>query len=219
MKLKIEYCADLGIAWGALNLYSLLEALAKLPEIEAELDIRPVELQPDLPPEGMEAREYFSQTYGADMVLVTQTREAMRDWARELNFDFRPDLRTRIYNGFDSLRLLRWALVQPGAQVQKVQQKLALAFVNLTYVQGGNTSDPAQLLHCVEELGLDVTWARQVLQSNAFADEVRDLEAEFRDQGVDMLPALYVNGKLVSQGSQTPQTFMTILRVAAGLVA
>ncbi|HEY4084167.1 MAG TPA: DsbA family protein [Burkholderiaceae bacterium] len=214
MKLKIDYVADLGSGWCALNLHSLREALAQLPEIDVELDIRPFEQHPDLPPDGVDIREYFIETYGADMALATQTRDAMREWARELDFDFRPDLRTRAYNSFDGHRLLRWALAQPGPQVQ---QDLALALFDLTFNRGGNVSDPAQLLQCVEALGLDVTWAGQVLKTDAFADDVHELEAAFREQGVDMLPALYVNGRLISQGSQTPSTYMTLLRVAACL--
>ncbi len=214
MKLKIDYVADLGSGWCALNLHSLREAIDQLPEIDVELDICPFEQYPDLPPEGVDIREHFAQTCGADVALATQTRAAMREWARELDFDFRPNLRTRAYNTFDGLRLLRWARAQPGAQVQ---QDLALALFDLTFNRGGNVSEPAQLLQCVEMLGLDVTWAGQVLRTDAFADEVHHLEAEFHEQGIDVVPALYANGNLISQGSQTPPAYMTLLRVAAGL--
>ncbi len=148
------------------------------------------------------------------MQLANTTREAMREWALELGVDYRPDLRTRAYKSYDGHRLLRWALTQAGEQVQL---RLALSLFDLSFKEGGDISDHAALLQRVEALGLDVASAREALAGDTFGDEVRFIEAEFREHAADMLPAVFIDKRLVSQGSQSPQTFATLLRVAAGL--
>ena len=214
MKLRIDYVADIGNGWCMLGLHALRAALVQLPDLETELEIRPFEQYPELPPGGTPLKELFARVFGADMALANATREAMREWATELGVDYRPDLRTRAYNSFDAHRLLRWALTQPGEQVQL---RLALSLFDLTFKEGGNASDHAALLQRVEALGLDVASAREALASGAFGDELRFIDAEFREHAADMLPAVFFDGRLVSQGSQSPQTFTTLLRVAGGL--
>ena len=213
MKLKLEFVTDLIDGWSALNLVALQQAIADLGALEVELELRPFELHADLPPEGVPVAEHIARTYGADMAAAMGTRDALGAWANELGFDgYKPELRQKYHNSFDGHRLLRWAWAMGGPAAQA---RLAQELQRLTLCEGGDVSCHGELLAKVEAAGLDVAMAKAVLQGPAFADEVCSIEREYRAQGLETIPALFVGGKLVCQGSQSSEVYTTLIRQAA----
>ncbi|HRO53404.1 MAG TPA: DsbA family protein, partial [Alicycliphilus sp.] len=67
----------------------------------------------------------------------------------------------------------------------------------------------------VARLGLDEARARAVLQSNEFADAVREQQAFYRGQGIDSVPAVIVNERHLIQGGQPVEVFEQALRQIA----
>ena len=213
--LKIDYVTDLNDGWGALNFVALQLAIADVGGIVVDLELRPYELYPDLPPEGLPMAEHFARNFGAADATAAKTREALRAWAAELDFDgYRPELRERAYSTFDGHRLLRWALSVGGSQAQ---QALAMALLRLTLCEGGDVSNRDALLVKADDLGLDVEAARTMLASDAYADEVKRIEGEYRAMGIDTLPVVLIEGKLVSHGSQSPEFYAHLIRQAAAV--
>ena len=213
MSLKVEYVCDLNDGWGALNFVALQLAIADVGGIVVDLELRPFELYPDLPPGGVPMAEHVARTFGAADSLAMKTRDALRAWAVELDFDgYRPELRERAYRTFDGHRLLRWTLAVGGSQAQ---QALAMTLLRLTLCEGGDVSNHEALLAKADDLGLDVEAARAVLAGDAYAAEVKSIEAEYRAMGIDTVPVLLIEGKLVSHGSQTPEFYAHLIRQAA----
>ena len=213
MSLKVDYVTDLNDGWGALNFVALQLAIADVGGIEVDLELRPYELYPDLPPEGIPMAEHLARNFGAVDSMALKTRDALRAWAHELDFEgYRPELRERAYSTFDGHRLLRWALATAGSQAQ---QALAMALLRLTLCEGGDVSDHEALLAKAEDLGLDVEAARAMLASDAYAGEIKRIEGEYRAMGIDTLPVLLISGKVVSHGSQSPEFYAHLIRQAA----
>ena len=92
----------------------------------------------------------------------------------------------------------------------------------LTAYQGRaeRIQDHAVLLAVVQEVGLDVGAARAVLDSEAYAEEVRTLERQYQQAGIRSVPAVIVNDQYLISGGQPAEVFEQSLRqIAAKLQA
>jgi predicted DsbA family dithiol-disulfide isomerase len=69
----------------------------------------------------------------------------------------------------------------------------------------------------VQQVGLDVERAQQVLGSDEFADEVREREQFFTQAGIHSVPAVIVNERHLISGGQPAEAYERALRqIAAG---
>jgi predicted DsbA family dithiol-disulfide isomerase len=116
--------------------------------------------------------------------------------------------RPRIWNTFDAHRLLHWAGLAPGDG----QSKLKHALLSAYHARAENPSDRHVLLHAVEEAGLDVERAREILASDEYAAEVRARERHWQQLGIHSVPAAIVDGRHLISGGQPPEVFEQALR-------
>jgi predicted DsbA family dithiol-disulfide isomerase len=65
------------------------------------------------------------------------------------------------------------------------------------------------------EAGLDREQARTVLESNAYADEVRQREYYWQRAGIRSVPAIVINERHLISGGQPPEVFEQALRQLA----
>ncbi|EJM71558.1 putative dithiol-disulfide isomerase involved in polyketide biosynthesis [Pseudomonas sp. GM50] len=54
-----------------------------------------------------------------------------------------------------------------------------------------------------------------MLESGAFAEEVRELEAFYRERGINSVPAMVLNGRHLVSGSQSVEYYEQMLRQMA----
>jgi len=62
------------------------------------------------------------------------------------------------------------------------------------------------------EVGLDAGGAQQVLQSDQYADEVREREQFFQRHGINSVPAVIINERHLISGGQPAAVFEQALR-------
>ncbi len=80
-----------------------------------------------------------------------------------------------------------------------------------------NPGDHELLLRVAANAGLDVERARELLESDEFADDVREREQFFQKAGIHAVPAVIVNERHLIQGGQPVEVFERALReIAAG---
>ena len=208
--LKIDFVSDVSCPWCAIGLASLETALGKLGgDVKAQVHFQPFELNPQMPPGGQDITEHLTQKYRTTREQQAAAREAIRERGAAVGFTFDMGLRGRIYNTFDAHRLLHWAEDQ-GRQ-QALKEKLFEAY----FTQGENPGAHDVLLRAAGEVGLDVDAARQVLASNAYADEVRQLEYYWQRAGIHSVPAIIINQRHLINGGQPPEVFEQALRQIA----
>jgi len=65
------------------------------------------------------------------------------------------------------------------------------------------------------EVGLDTTRAQQVLDSGEFADDVRQQERFYQQQGIHAVPAVIIDDRHLIQGGQPAEVFEQALRQIA----
>ncbi|PKG99837.1 DsbA family oxidoreductase [Paraglaciecola sp. MB-3u-78] len=205
--LKIDIVSDVSCPWCIIGYQALNQALANLaPDIQAEITWQPFELNPQMPKEGQEITEHITQKYGISEQQAEQNRAAIKERGLSVGYEFGNRGGGRIYNTFDAHRLLHWAH-ELGKQTE-----LKLALFDLYFQQNGNPSDHQQLLFVVESIGLDVTEATQILDSDKYTADVRKQQQHYQSAGVSSVPAVIVNDKHLISGGQPSEVFEKALK-------
>ena len=210
--MKIDFVSDVACPWCAIGLNALEQALARVaPDIQAQVHFQPFELNPKMAAEGQEIVEHLGQKYGIDAQQIAANTEAIRQRGASVGFTFGIGKRSRIYNTFNAHRLLHWA----GLQGEAAQRALKHSLLKAYFTDGQNPSDNAVLLAAASAAGLDVEAARQVLESDEFAAEVRQAEAFYQQQGIHSVPAVIINDRHLISGGQPAEVFEQALRQIA----
>jgi predicted DsbA family dithiol-disulfide isomerase len=71
------------------------------------------------------------------------------------------------------------------------------------------------LIDVATQAGLDLVRAREILESGLYADEVRERERFYGQQGIHAVPSVIVNDKYLIQGGQPVEVFEQALRKIA----
>ena len=102
---------------------------------------------------------------------------------------------------------------QPGAQ-----HRLKKALLEAYQGRGEVIEDHDVLLNIVQSLAMDVEAARAVLQSDTYAEEVRQKEHFYTSAGIHSVPAVIINDRHLISGGQPAQVFAQALREIAAQV-
>ncbi len=208
--MKIDFVSDVSCPWCLIGLKSLEKALQRLEgELQAELHFQPFELNPAMPAQGQDLGEHIAQKYGSTPEQMAQIRENIRARGAELGFEFRMDKRNRIYNTFDAHRLLHWA------ELEGRQLELKHALFKAYFTDGESPGDREVLVRTAVAAGLDAAEARRVLETDAYATDVREREEFYLDQGIHAVPAIIINDRHLIEGGQPPEVFEAALRQIA----
>ncbi|QOQ74216.1 DsbA family oxidoreductase [Pseudomonas poae] len=210
----IDFVSDVVCPWCALGATALEQAIANLAgEVKVELTFKPFELNPDMPAEGENAVAHMMRKYGRSAEEVASGKRMLMERGEAIGFTFDLEKRSHFYNTFDAHRLLFWAL-QQGRQIE-LKKTLLRGF----FTDGQNVSDHETLTRLAAEAGLEIEGARQVLGSAAYADEVRELEAFYREHGINSVPAMVLNGRQLVSGSQSVSDYEQMLREMSAAAA
>ncbi|OGB10257.1 MAG: disulfide bond formation protein DsbA [Burkholderiales bacterium RIFCSPHIGHO2_12_FULL_61_11] len=216
-QLKIDFVSDVSCPWCVIGLKALEQALARVgSDVTAELHFQPFELNPGMGVEGQEITEHITQKYGITPGQAQANRENIRLRGAELGFKFSMadepgGGRHHIYNTFDAHRLLHWAELQ-GAERQKALKE---ALFKAYFTDGQSPASHEVLARVAGEAGLDAQRAREILASDAYADEVREREQFYLTQGIHSVPAIIINDRHLISGGQPVEVFEQALRQIA----
>ncbi len=209
--MQIDIVSDVSCPWCALGVNALERALERtgVPE-DLEIRFQPFQLNPDMPAQGMALDTYLTQKVGIPAAQLEAASAMLRERGETVGFSFGP--REHIWNTFDAHRLIALA----GAEGPKgAQRKLKLALLRTYHGEGRNPSDPDILVALAAEAGLDPARARQVLESEACADEVREAEAKWRAMGVSGVPTMVIDGRRALTGAQPVEVLERLLSEGA----
>lgn len=213
-QLKIDFISDISCPWCVVGLRNMEAALANIGEdIEAYVRFEPFELNPDMPPEGMDRKSYFATKYRISPEEAKQRGGEIRARAEETGFTMNTGEGFRIYNTFDAHRLLEWAMEEGK------QRALKHALFEAYFTDGKNMGDHESLAAIAESVGLDGARAREILGGDDYAGHVRQSQSHQRGRGVQSVPTIIVNGEYVINGGQPPAIFEKAFRHIASEIA
>ena len=211
--LKIDFVSDIACPWCAVGLGALEQALEKLKgEVQAQLHFQPFELNPSMAPGGQDLSEHLTQKYGSTPEQQAQIRANISARGEEVGFKFNPGGRGRVYNTFNAHRLLHWAGVK-GPEGSQHALKHALLASYQGRAEAVESNDV--LLAVVASVGLDVAEAQNILSSDTYSQEVREIEQFYQQAGIHSVPAVIINDKHLISGGQPAAVFEQALRQIA----
>ncbi len=203
--MKIDFVSDIACPWCAVGLNSFEIALKRLGDsVPVELHFQPFELNPAMPPEGEDTVQHLSRKYGRSPAELAQAREGLRQRGAEVGFTFGD--RPRIWNTFNAHRLLHWA------GLEGKQRELKHALLVAYHTQAQNPGDTEVLVRVASEVGLDPARARTIVESDEYAEQVREAERHWQDLGIHAVPSVVIDERHLIQGGQPPEVFEQSLR-------
>ena len=193
---RIDVVSDAICPWcwiGKRHLGAALERLAGEGERFA-VRWRPFQLNPDMPPGGVERAAYRAAKFGsAERSAELDAQVAAAGAAAGLEFRF--DRQTRTPNTVDAHRLIRRA----GEVGAETQDAVVEALFRAYFQDGRDIGDAAMLAEVGSAAGLDGAIA--FLASGEGAAEVRAEDAGFRRLGISGVPTFALAGHVLFSGA------------------
>lgn len=210
--MHIDIVSDVVCPWCFIGKRRLERALAARPEIDVVIDWRPFQLNPDMPPEGMERGAYLAAKFGSPAHAQHIYGEIDRIGVQE-GIAFAFDRIERTPNTIDAHRLIRFA-GEEGCQDRFVELLFRRYFED-----GVDIADTARLIEVAAEAGLDANSVQTDLDSGRGLDAVRLEDLQARKMGVAGVPCFIFDGRYAVSGAQAPEVFIRVLESARQTVA
>jgi predicted DsbA family dithiol-disulfide isomerase len=203
--MRVDIWSDVVCPWCYVGKARFEKALSGFPHRdEVEVVYRSFELDPDWPKDLREtALTMLSRKYRmpAEQARAAEARIAGLAQAEGLGFD--PD--RPVGNTFDLHRV-----IQLG-RAKGMQQGLLTALNRAYFAQARPVFDPDVITEVAASAGLDSGAVTEVLDSEAYADAVRQDEREARELGITGVPFFVFDMALGVSGAQPTDTFISAL--------
>lgn len=174
-------------------------------EFEFEVNYLPFELNPSMPKEGKNQREYLTKKFGSDERYEELTAHVTSVAAKE-GIQFNYSRQQKSPNTRDAHRLI-WLAKQEGNQLA-VKEALMKAY----FENGVDLTQTENLISVVAQAGLDEAKARQLLMSDEGLVEVEYLEQLNQQRGISGVPFYIINNKYGVSGAQPSSSFVGIFK-------
>jgi predicted DsbA family dithiol-disulfide isomerase len=207
-KLTIDIWSDIACPWCYIGKRHLEQALDKFAhKDEVEVVWHSFELDPSAPRQRDSSQSYaerLAKKYGTQTAQAQQRLDHMVETAARDGLDFRFD-HIKSGNTFDAHRLIH--LGHDHDLQDAVKERLLRAYMT----EGAAIGDRDVLLRLATEAGLDETEAREVLDGDRYAAEVRDDEALARELGISGVPFFVFGGRFGVSGAQPADVLLGAL--------
>ena len=211
---SIDIVSDVVCPWCYLGKARLDQAIANVPDVLVTVNWRPYQLNPDLPPEGIDHKRHLAEKLGGQ-ATIDRAHDTLRELgnADGIAFDF--DAVKISPNTLDAHRLLRWAMIEG----QDVQSRVALALFKAYFEEGRNVGDRAVLLDVAEAAGMDRAVVTALFSAGADVDSVKEEIDMARDMGVTGVPCFIIDNKYAVMGAQSVDVLTNAFREIAAMKA
>ncbi|GGN35601.1 MULTISPECIES: DsbA family oxidoreductase [Marinomonas] len=204
--LDIQFISDVMCPWCVVGLGNLNQALEQLSDtVDATVTFQPFELNPKMPLEGQNLDEHITEKYGINKAQSEQNRAMIQARGKEIDFDFNFTTESRMRNSFDAHRLLHWA------QLEGKQAELKSALFKAHFTHNQDISDHTILANLAASVNLDPAAAKGILENNHFADDVRQQEKIWQQNGITSVPTVIINNAYAISGGQPAEVFKSAI--------
>jgi predicted DsbA family dithiol-disulfide isomerase len=205
--IQIDVISDVICPWCFLGKRRLDKALAMLPDIKAEVVFRPFYLDPTIPAEGIDRREYMEATFGAERLKTIHEPLIAAGKVDGVPYAF--EKITRTPNTLSAHRLLRWALLAGR------QREVAEALFTAYWHEGRDIGDHAVLAQVASSCGMDGVTVQADLATDKDSEAVLGDMAMAQKMGVTGVPTFIINRKYGVVGAQAAEILADAIKKAA----
>lgn len=204
-QIKIEVVSDVVCPWCYIGKRRLENALDQLKNrFDFDVEYSPFELNPDMPMEGRNQKEYLMQKFGGEVKYQQITGHVTKVAAGEgLNFDFNNQHVSP--NTRDAHRVI-WFAKRNGKQLEMKE-----ALMKAYFEQGVDLSKKENLAQVAAQVGIDYDEVMTLLKSEEGLAEVTFAEQQNYQRNVTGVPFYIINNKYGISGAQPAESFVQAL--------
>lgn len=202
--IKLDIISDPICPWCYIGKANLDRALTAHPDHPFDIEWHPFQLNPDMPPEGMDRRTYLETKFGGkERAIEVYSRIEEAAIAAGLNINFEGIKRTP--NTLNAHRLIHWAGLE-GRQTAAVSRLFKAYFED-----GADIGDPTVLADIAEGIEMDRALAERLLATDSDLEDMRARDAHARDRGVTGVPTFVIANQHVAPGAQPPELWANVI--------
>lgn len=201
--LTIDVVGDVSCPWCFLGKRLVDAVVGSVPGLDVEMRWYPFQIDPALPPEGVDYRAYLTEKYGAEDVEPALAK--IVDAGHEFGIELAVDKIARMPNTFAAHRLIRYSYVY-GVQAQVVERLFQVHFL-----YGQDISDPNVLIEIARKSRMDIDATAAFLAGNEDVAALQQEMDDIRKSGVDVVPRFTFGGVIDVIGLQTADVFADAL--------
>jgi predicted DsbA family dithiol-disulfide isomerase len=201
-KIKVDIVSDVVCPWCYIGKRRIEKAMDALnTKYDFEVEYHPFELNPQMPAEGVDQKQYLSAKFGGEDRYNQITAQTAATAAQEgLAFDF--SIQKISPNTRNAHRIIQYAR-QEGKQ-PAIKEALMKAY----FEQGFDLSKNENLISVAVSAGLSKDEVEQLLASDQGLAEVIHAERELQKLGISGVPFYIINNKYGISGAQPTETFV-----------
>lgn len=202
--MRIDVFSDVVCPWCFVGKRRLEQALAEA-GLDAEIHWRAFQLNPDLPPEGVDRKRYLESKFGPGAAERIHAR--LEEAGRSAGIDFQFDRIQRSPNTRDAHRLL-WL-----AGTQGKQGALKEALMRAYFMEGRDVGDRTILAEIAAAVGLDADVTAFLAGDGGMREVQQDLGTAARLQ-ISGVPFFILDQRIGLAGAQPTEVFRQALDAA-----
>jgi len=169
---------------------------------------RSFELNPTLQYKpGRDSYSYIAEIKGQSREWSVKVHDSLTETAKSVGLDFNFE-QAKIANSFDAHRVIQLA------KIYNLTDAVEERFFKAYFTEGELISDHSTLIRLAEEAGLSKEEVTLVLDSDQYANEVRNDVAEARRLGATGVPFFVIDRKYAVSGAQDSAVFSETLQKA-----
>ncbi|UWR24711.1 DsbA family oxidoreductase [Sulfitobacter sp. S223] len=201
---KLDIMSDPICPWCYIGKAHLDRALSAHPDHPFVIEWHPFQLNPDMPPEGMDRRAYLEGKFGGKEGAVKAYAPVVEHAKNAgLNINFEGMQRTP--NTMNAHRLIHWAGIE-GRQTAAVS-----ALFKAYFVDARDIGDVEVLSDIADGIEMDASVVARLLESDADIDDIRARDAHSRQMGISSVPTFIIGGKHAVPGAQPPELWAKVI--------
>lgn len=202
--IKLDIISDIACPWCYVGKGYLDRALESRPDHPFQIEWHPYQLNPQIPPEGMDRQAYVTAKFGSPE-NIARVYQPVLDSAAKAGVVFDMPAVKRAPNTLDAHRLIHWAGLE-GRQTPMVA-----ALFRAYWREGRDIGDKSTLADLAAEVGLDRAAMARLLATDADRAEITDRIAHSRSRGVSSVPTFIIADRHAVPGAQPPEMWAGLI--------
>jgi len=203
LMIELDIFSDTVCPWCYIGKKRLENALNKYKNLVIKQTWRPFQLNPGMPPNGMDRQEYLISKFGSSDAAKTVYENIYEEGVKEgINFNF--DLIEVTPNSFNSHRLLALAYKVD------IQEKVLDDLFESYFLHGKNIGDPNILLQIAIKHNINAEEFKSYLSDQENIEPLANEAIQAKKMGINSVPTFIVNRQIVINGAQTSENFELI---------
>ena len=198
--LSIDVVSDVVCPWCLLGMRNLQLALAEVEDMDVTVRWRPYQLDPTIPPEGLDRKSYMLKKFG-NLERIEASHDRLREIGKKVGVSYDFEAIKVAPNTLDAHRVIRWA----QAAGDGVQTKIVERLFRLYFEEGRNIGDHTVLVEAARDAGMDASLVETLLPTPSDREEVKVEVETAQRMGITGVPCFLLEGRYALMGAQPPE--------------